>query len=314
MTSVFDLLSDIFTGDPERSETHQAVSNDPGSRSTWKAQEFQDGDGEAVGAGLGYLKEWMLGEGVSATRGASATGGAWFDDEGDVNRGVRGDAHVLKLNQPEAWSTEHDDGVTSYGGWERSLLDAIAEATVDEGNGASLGAQANVASAAVSTGTRGTATDEQARLGLSLGVGAAGRLHWGDADNDQRPEYGFGFDVGPVSADLKTEDPVRKMLELGSLGMFGGGPPTTDRANLTEGVVDAGRAVGSGASAISDAISGVEGTQGTRGGTSTFGQMGEAELTVAALFNDGMNPEVRRAVMQRRRDDALQFLFGGSYD
>jgi hypothetical protein len=44
-----------------------------------------------------------------------------------------------------------------------------------------------------------------ARLGVSAGVGYRGEVHHSDSDGDGIPELGFGFDAGPLSADLKSE-------------------------------------------------------------------------------------------------------------
>lgn len=43
------------------------------------------------------------------------------------------------------------------------------------------------------------------RAGLGMGVGSAVRLQRTDQDGDGRPECNFGFDLGPVSADLMSE-------------------------------------------------------------------------------------------------------------
>lgn len=69
-------------------------------------------------------------------------------------------------------------------------------------NTTSLGVQANAAEIAASQ--IGTA-EHNLRFGLSAGSGWAGRVHYGDSDGDKVPEAGFGFDLGPVSFDLKSE-------------------------------------------------------------------------------------------------------------
>jgi hypothetical protein len=56
---------------------------------------------------------------------------------------------------------------------------------------------------------------------LSEGGGLAGRLHWGDSDGDKHREFGFGFDAGPLSVDVKSEDPLR--TGLGIMGTASGG-------------------------------------------------------------------------------------------
>lgn len=75
---------------------------------------------------------------------------------------------------------------------------------------------------------------------------------------------------------------------------------------------DAGSAVATGHDALTDTLAGVEDTQGTRGAPSTFGSMGETELTINAIFNPGMNDQARRAVLDRR-EDAIVNLFGGMF-
>jgi hypothetical protein len=93
------------------------------------------------------------------------------------------------------------------------VLTANAEASAGE-NGASLGAGANIIEGSVTMGNfnKQKNTDEQSRFGLSLGLGAAGRTHWGDSDNDGYREFGFGADFGPISFDVKTEDPLRSLV------------------------------------------------------------------------------------------------------
>ena len=116
---------------------------------------------------------------------------------------------------------------------------ASADAWLNPDSGFSLGAQANVAEAAITAGTTGTGdNDRTTRFGLSEGVGAGVRGLCGDRDKDGLREYGFGFDFGPFSADLKTEDPLRDfglgmMPGVGSLlGQYVPG------GNLTEGLAN----------------------------------------------------------------------------
>jgi hypothetical protein len=90
-----------------------------------------------------------------------------------------------------------------------------AEASVGD-DGFSLGASGNLVEGSITTGqpSDDSKIDEQNRFGLSYGGGGAFRGHWDDKDNDGYREYGFGFDVGPVSADIKTEDPLRSGSKL----------------------------------------------------------------------------------------------------
>jgi hypothetical protein len=135
----------------------------------------------------------------------------------------------------------------------------------------SFGAQANVGEGSLTLGTSGTKRDDGSdsdldqtfRFGVSEGGGLAGRIHFGDADKDGNPEIGVGADVGFVSFDVKTEDPLRTGLAFANAASgptslipatFGVGG-TLDDENLTKKVVDpqqgvnAGRDLGSAAQA-----------------------------------------------------------------
>ena len=91
-------------------------------------------------------------------------------------------------------------------------------------------AQANLAEASATIGTTGTGDQDQTvRFGVSEGMGYAGRVHWGDADKDGNPEYGVGADFGPVSFDVKTEDPLRTAFQNS------GGPLTQAASELYDG-------------------------------------------------------------------------------
>ncbi|NJL63724.1 MAG: hypothetical protein HC903_20145 [Methylacidiphilales bacterium] len=50
-------------------------------------------------------------------------------------------------------------------------------------------------------------------------MGYSARGHWGDQDKDGRKEIGFGADVGPVSFDIKTEDPALTALKVVAPGV-----------------------------------------------------------------------------------------------
>ncbi len=91
-------------------------------------------------------------------------------------------------------------------GFEISALEVAVEASVTSSQ-ATLGAQASVVAGALSYATQDptSSQDTVLRGGVSEGPGVALRLHYGDADGDGRREYGFGFDVGPASFDLKSE-------------------------------------------------------------------------------------------------------------
>jgi hypothetical protein len=100
---------------------------------------------------------------------------------------------------------KHDSG---WGSVDVGAFSGNAEASAGS-NGLTLGATGNIVEGSFTAGkfTPGNNSEESVRAGLSLGGGAAGRLHWGDTDKDGAREYGFGFDLGPVSFDYKSEDP-----------------------------------------------------------------------------------------------------------
>lgn len=69
-------------------------------------------------------------------------------------------------------------------------------------NSANLGLQANAAEIA---GNNIGNAEHNLRFGLSAGTGFGARLHYGDADKDGVREMGFGFDLGAVSFDGRSE-------------------------------------------------------------------------------------------------------------
>src|SRR5262249_58604731 len=105
-------------------------------------------------------------------------------------------------------------------------------------------------------------------FGVRPGAGGAGRLHYGDSDGDGRPEYGFGVDAGPFTADVKTEDPVRTLAEtaLGPVstaaveGLTGVGLDASGKeTNMTDQAVAAGQqAVGAAQAMGQDAAQAVQ--------------------------------------------------------
>ena len=96
-------------------------------------------------------------------------------------------------------------GGTSTFDLDVSLLDASAEARLGE-NSAGLGAGVTYASAAVSIGDISSSEqDLRVRGGLVMGIGMAGRLHWGDSDQDHRQEIGLGADFDFITFDIRIE-------------------------------------------------------------------------------------------------------------
>jgi len=156
--------------------------------------------------------------------------GAWKD--GDNER------HGFKLGGGAVRMDFNKDGGPVSG--DVSGGSGGVEASVGD-DGATLGASGNLVEGSITTAppTADSNLDEQYRGGLSYGGGAAGRLHWGDKDKDGYREYGFGFDAGPVSLDIKTEDPLRSaiptVLRPAAFDILG---EDADR-NLTEDVYNA---------------------------------------------------------------------------
>lgn len=118
--------------------------------------------------------------------------GKFKDAAGETQQGVQGDAQLLKL----ATSVSDQNPV----GVEMGALTASAGATTNAST-TQAGAQANILEGALAVGN----DSHNVRLGASIGVGAAGRAHYGDADKDGLRELGFGLDAGPISFDMKTE-------------------------------------------------------------------------------------------------------------
>ena len=138
---------------------------------------------------------------------------------------------------------------------------ASAEASIND-DSISVGAQANVGEGSLTLGTSGTKRadgsdsdlDQTFRFGVSEGGGLAGRIHFGDADHDGNPEIGVGADVGFVSFDVKTEDPLRTGIAFANAATgptslipatFGLGG-TLDDENLTKKIVNPAEGVAAG--------------------------------------------------------------------
>ncbi len=119
----------------------------------------------------------------------------------------------------------------------------VGASVADDGHGmhsAHIGAEANAASVGVSVDNDTDASSEKVhgKVGLSAGVGGDLRVQWGTgADGHSR--YGLGFDAGPVSVDLSTEDPLRTIM--GPLGALVGVDENGKQSNLTDRAVAAGR-------------------------------------------------------------------------
>jgi hypothetical protein len=166
--------------------------------------------------------------------------GAWDDGKGGTRYGIGGNAGVANwtIGSGSPFQLQAEAGTAS------------AEASAGD-SGATLGAQATAVGGSVTLGNfdKGDSNNAQMRMGLSAGVGAAGRLHWGK-EGDGHRAYGFGFDYGPVSFDYKTQDPLRSGIAavlgapLGPLGMYGvdkGLQYLMGKTNITDEAGDAAK-------------------------------------------------------------------------
>lgn len=199
------------------------------------------GNPDALRAGFG-LGGVSYKDSNSSFLSAGLDAGKWKDPEGGNRYGLsasggigKGKFNILEMINGFRKGTVNDKNYMAN--LELGAGTASADAHLNPENGFSLGAQANAVEGAMEFGTKGTGNqDKSARLGLSAGIGAALRGHWGDNDNDKLREYGFGFDLGPVSADIKSEDPVRDIL-LPSIPIFGSGLANhfNSKTNLTQG-------------------------------------------------------------------------------
>ncbi len=134
--------------------------------------------------------------------------------------GLYGEDGERRIGHHHQYSARKVTGQASYGGlnagFEGNGPNVSADMNVGE-DGAAVGLQGTLADAAVTLDNIGTSSHDQlGRFGLSEGVGAAGRLHWGDKDKDGYHEFGLGADLGPFSFDVKSEDPLRDLM--GPLG------------------------------------------------------------------------------------------------
>lgn len=120
--------------------------------------------------------------------------GGWRDEQGRSTYGIEGDAALVRFGIPMGGALGDNFG------FDVDVMSANAGAKANEET-ASLGAQANIISGSMSAGTQ----EHNIRGGLSLGVGLAGRVHYGDADGDGVQEFGLGGDYLFGSADIKTE-------------------------------------------------------------------------------------------------------------
>jgi hypothetical protein len=180
----------------------------------------------ALETGFGLLRESTKGgSNIRAGYGDLRYGG-WSEGEGEgqTRYGLRGEIGVGKanLNIIEALNVLGGANIDPriQAGLEVDAVNANAEASLNPDTGFSLGAQATLGGVALSGGIqdKDSNRDFWGRFGVSEGVGAALRGHWADADGDGYREFGFGADIGPISFDVKSEDPLKDI----GLGMIPG--------------------------------------------------------------------------------------------
>lgn len=169
-------------------------------------------DSGSLQAGFGMIHgQWGNGAALDVLSANAELG--MMGGPGQRRLGGKADAQMFKGKTPENY----------WLGGEMGVFDASAEASVGQ-DGATLGAGASVIDGAVRVGNfnKDRANDTTARIGAGFGVGMAGRLHWGDSDKDGHREYGFGADVGPVSFDVKSEDPLMSLatMPFGGAGLI----------------------------------------------------------------------------------------------
>lgn len=166
-------------------------TNTDGSSAGPYAQLYENGD--MLGAGFG-MSDGSQGNGVNAqVFSGNGRVGVWKDDRGGVVNGGEASGQVMKINQAPG-------GDMGPLGFEVGALTANAGVTIGE-NETSVGAGANVAEGAVTVGS----ADNNARVGVALGLGAAGRLHHSFNPETNKRSYGLGFDAGPFSVDARTD-------------------------------------------------------------------------------------------------------------
>ena len=147
--------------------------------------------GGHVGAGYGLYSHRFAGGGEVDL--FTQNMGAGLDGEGMY---IGGDAQFFR-------ATTGDEGLINA---DASALRAYGEFSSTE-EGLSVGTGVSLIEGAVTTGCTDPSYqhDLQTRFGLSLGLGMGGRLHYADQDGDDIPEIGMGFDIGPVSLDMRSE-------------------------------------------------------------------------------------------------------------
>jgi hypothetical protein len=121
-----------------------------------------------------------------------------FKNGKDTRYGVKGDVNGVSLSS------------NNKGDLNGSIKALHGKVDAHCGNdGCTLGVGGSIIEGDVTVGdkipTKDSKNDTSLKAGLGLGLGLGGRLHSGDKDGDGIRELGFGFDLGPVSFDMKSE-------------------------------------------------------------------------------------------------------------
>lgn len=167
----------------------------------------------------------------------TARGGTWLDEDGRATNGVHFSSQFYNITNDDPGVIDADSAGVGTADFAATVNDSTAR----------LGGQINVASVAGLLGDE----EDGVRGGLSEGVGAEARLHYGDADGDNIPEIGFGMDIGPVSYDYHSEtlsqgyEAVRDLGSVAGPGLVPGARERTlDRlSSIAQPVADVGREV-----------------------------------------------------------------------
>jgi hypothetical protein len=242
---------------PRETKYHPGAGTKP-EETDWGPYAYAGTNTDGTGGG------WQAGFGIqSGTAGSKdgwhggshlLKGNGFFGLNHDGAIGAGGGAQVARL---EGGYGERGKG--NYFAADADALGAGFDSWVNPDKGAAMGASAYLLQGSVTAGNIGTGVrDEENRIGLGAGVGAAGRLHWEDADGDGRREYGFGADIGPLSFDMKSEDPLLSLAKMTPLGLLASplAGLLPDDFNLTETV---GNGIGSAANWIGDTASSIGG-------------------------------------------------------
>ena len=160
--------------------------------------------------------------------------GVWGTPGRDARIGSKGDARAF------GFDTGHQNSFGIDGG----LAGANYDFSVgDDGFATGTGTFYAQRTGSVGNISSKDKNDERLRLGGSWGVGFGFRANKSDKDKDNIPEYNYGFDLGPLSFDMSTEDPLLTLLKAGiaPLGWGLDWSTSDENTNLTHNVWNWGR-------------------------------------------------------------------------